>query len=371
MVYSVSRADALSKAMLLRRWAEETGAFSQGRAAGTYLPQVEAASAPSMFSAAASRAFAAKPITAIGVAASTRREARIFIYTRRKLTKIEQAKLTADSKLDLPVEFKVARPFSIQAPSSAPQMVDMFRKKRLACGSSISVGNTREAGTLGALLRDGNGKLFGLSCNHVTGGCSNARLNVPIVSPGIMDVTANGPHPRTIGFHAKTLQFIAGDPSSVPGYKSNLDSAVFEIGNESDVTSWQGNAFDTPSAVLDPEEDAPIEKVGRTTRHTRGVVESQLVGPQRIDYDLTVFHSAEENIAFRGTVFFEPVYMLRGIGGDFAIEGDSGALVVTREQGKDAAAIGIVVGGHAGETFMLPLRPILSKLGMTLVSGHE
>ncbi len=113
-----------------------------------------------------------------------------------------------------------------------------------------------------------------------------------------------------------------------------------------------------------------MEKVGRTTRHTKGFVESRLVGPQRIDYNLTIYHSAEENITFRGTVFFDPVYILRGFSGVFAIEGDSGALVVYREQGKTPSAVGIVIGGHNEETYMIPLKPVLEKLGLKLMSGH-
>jgi hypothetical protein len=248
----------------------------------------------------------------------------------------------------------------------------MFRGDRLTCGSSISIGNAREAGTLGALLRDGKGKVYGLSCNHVTGGCSNARVDVPIVAPGILDVGAGAPNPRTIGLHKRTVQFIQGDPSSVPNYADNADSAVFEILDADRVTSWQGDEYDTPAAVAEPDEDAPVEEVGRTTRHTKGFIESRLVGAQRIDYNLTVYHSAEENITFRGTVFFEPVYILRGLGGTFATEGDSGAVVVHREQGKaPSAAVGMVIGGRGNEeTYMIPLKSVLEKLGLKLISGH-
>ncbi len=248
----------------------------------------------------------------------------------------------------------------------------MCHGERLCCGSSISVGNAREAGTLGALLGDERGAIFGLSCNHVTGGCSNARIDMPIVAPGILDVGAGAPDPRTIGLHRRALPFVQGDPSSVPGYRDNADAAIFKVIDPDRVTSWQGEEYDTPSQVADPEEDAPVEKVGRTTRRTKGFIESRLIGPQRVDYNLTVYHSAEENVTFKGTVFFEPVYILRGNSSSFAIEGDSGSLVVHREDGHDpAAAVGLVIGGHGNEeTYMIPLKPLLDKLGLTLVSGH-
>ena len=47
---------------------------------------------------------------------------------------------------------------------------------RIACGSSVGIGNQRNAGTLTALARSRDGgALFGVSCNHVVGGCSTAQ----------------------------------------------------------------------------------------------------------------------------------------------------------------------------------------------------
>lgn len=363
------RDDVVRAARSLRRWAEETGVFSQGRSTGT-LTRAQLGGPGSMFSAGAAEAFVSKPITAVGYAASERGDPRVYLYTRRKLTRAEEAGL-ADNGLGIPVTFRVAQPLSVSTPTAASRVPVLYRDGRLCCGSSISVGNTREAGTLGALLRGNGSTLYGLSCNHVTGGCSNSRVDMPIVAPGILDVGAAAPHPRTIGLHRQALQFIQGDPSSVPAYLDNEDAAVFEITDPGTVSSWQGDAYDTPADVEEPEEGAPVEKVGRTTGHTRGYVESRLVGPQRIDYDLVVHHSAEEGITFKGTVYFEPVYIVRGSGGGFAINGDSGSIVVQREAGAEPkAAVGLVIGGRGHEeTYMVPLKAVLDKLGLSLVTG--
>src|SRR5271156_3688862 len=72
---------------------------------------------------------------------------------------------------------------------------------RYTCGSSISVGNFRDAGTLGCLVRDGAGVLYGLSNNHVTGSCSFAGVGLPILAPGVYDVAPNSLPPFTLGFH--------------------------------------------------------------------------------------------------------------------------------------------------------------------------
>lgn len=363
--------DVAAEAWRLRRWAEAAGVFGQGRSA-TPGPAPDPMRADAMFGAGAARAFVGKPITAVGFAASEREGPRLFVYTRRRLTKAEEAALSSND-LSVPVVFRVAQPFGVTGPSEAASFPTMFRKGRLTCGSSISIGNSREAGTLGTILRDGNGELFGLSCNHVSGGCSNARVTAPIVSPGILDVGPGAPDVRTVGHHHRSLPFLQGDPSVVQRIADNTDAAVFKLLHPDGHTSWQGEAYDTPSVVEAPREDDPVEKVGRTTHHTRGIIESQLVGSYRIDYQATVYHSAEESIAFRGTVSFEPLFLIRGVAGTFATDGDSGALVVRREPGDAAprSAVGIVIGGRGTqETYMLPLEPILDALGMSLVSGH-
>jgi hypothetical protein len=63
---------------------------------------------------------------------------------------------------------------------------------RYTCGSSISVGNFRDAGSLGCLVRNAAGVLYGLSNNHVSGGCNFAGVGLPILAPGIVDVMPNG-----------------------------------------------------------------------------------------------------------------------------------------------------------------------------------
>lgn len=366
------RIELIQQANELRNWAESSGVFSQGRSVS--IPaQRDQLDANLMFAASAVDTFISKPITAIGYAESGDKGQRIFIYTRRKLS-IAEKKVLSENNINFPVEFRVALPFSVAIPSTAARFPPMFLDDKLMCGSSISVGNAREAGTLGALLQDTDGKMFGLSCNHVVGGCSNARVNLPIVAPAILDVAANAPNLRTIGLHKWTLPFVQGDPSAVPNYHENHDSAIFEILDNTQVSSFQGGEYDTPSEVAEPREDSRVEKVGRTTRHTTGFVESRLVGPMRIDYSLTIYHSAEENISFKGSVYFEPVYMIRAYQGLFSSEGDSGAIVVQREEGEDpSAAIGMVIGGSNSSeaTYMLPLKPVLDKLGLNLVNNHN
>ena len=194
---------------------------------------------------------------------------------------------------------------------------------------------------------------------------------MPIVAPGILDVGSDVALPRAIGRHYRALQFIAGDPSSVANFRDNADAAIFSIEDDAKHTSWQSDVTDTPTSVKLPEEDMPVEKVGRTTGHKIGIIESQLSGPARIDYKMTAYHSAEENTNFSGSIFYQPVYIVRGKGQGFAGEGDSGALVFSRENGKPPISVGIVIGGDPTNdvTYMLPLEPILRKFDCALVSN--
>lgn len=241
---------------------------------------------------------------------------------------------------------------------------------RYTCGSSVSVGNYRDAGTLACLVRNTEGQMFGLSNNHVTGGCNFAGVGLPIVAPGIHDVIPNGLPPFTVGFHQAALGMVSGSPDNVDS-KANQDAAIFRIDNPGLVSSFQGTAFDTPSVILPLAPDLLVEKVGRTTGHTRGRVVSQIHGAFGIPYNAPLH-------GFNGWIYFDPIFVITGSGGDlFADNGDSGALIVTGD-GIERAAVGIVIAGMADKTapggkvtLALPIKPILEAFGVTLITGHN
>jgi hypothetical protein len=241
---------------------------------------------------------------------------------------------------------------------------------RYTCGSSVSVGNYRDAGTLGCLVKNAQAQIFGLSNNHVTGGCNFAGVGLPIVAPGIYDVVPNGLPPFTLGFHQAALGMVSGSPDNVDP-KGNQDAAIFRIDDPTRVTSFQGTAYDTPNGAVALAPDLQVQKVGRTTGHTQGRVISQMHGAFGIPYNAPLH-------AFTGWIYFDPIFVITGSGGDlFADNGDSGALITTGE-GADRKAVGLVVAGMADKTapggrvtLALPIKPILDAFGVTLVSGHN
>lgn len=243
-------------------------------------------------------------------------------------------------------------------------------QNRYACGSSISVGNFADAGTLGALVRGADGTLFGLSNNHVCGSCNHADIGLQIVAPGVLDVISGGLDPFTLGYHHATLTMTPGSITVVDP-SQNHDAAIFRIKNQGDVTSYQGDFYDTPSLAVPMASGMVVEKVGRTTGHTRGIVQTQIVGACPISYSAS-------NYGFAGRVYYAPAFYITGEHDLFSDSGDSGSLIVTTLPDSTRVAVGIVVGGGPSNTspggkisVALPIHTVLSRLNVSLVSGHN
>jgi hypothetical protein len=238
------------------------------------------------------------------------------------------------------------------------------------CGSSISVGNCVDSGTLSCLVRNSAGNVFGLSNNHVSGSCSFAEVGLPIVAPGLNDVAANGLAPFTLGLHSTALPMITGSPTVV-SVSNNTDAALFEISDTSLVSSFQGSAYDTPATVSPLAPGQAVEKVGRTTGHTRGRVDSQIYGSFPVHYEAVRY-------GFRGSIYFDNVFCISGIGDTFSDNGDSGSLITTVDAAGTRHAVGIVFAGMndakapGGKlTLALDISPILQALGVSLINGHN
>jgi hypothetical protein len=210
--------------------------------------------------------------------------------------------------------------------------------------------------------------LYGLTNNHVSGSCSHADQGLPIIAPGIYDVVAGGLDPFTIGRHHAALPLVPGSPGNVPAQDNN-DAAIFRIIDASKVTSFQGNAYDTPATTQMPAPGMQVEKVGRTTGTTRGWVVGQVFGFLSIPYNASLY-------GFSGAVHFNCLYSIAGHGDLFSDSGDSGSLITSVEADGTRRSVGLVVGGMTDSkapggklTLMLPIEPILASFNVSLVSG--
>ncbi|TIP49649.1 MAG: hypothetical protein E5X77_10075 [Mesorhizobium sp.] len=315
-----------------------------------------------------------KQVEAVAFDASNQK---LWVFTKRVAPKSKrQLALLPNRVDDVVIEYRQGVQEPIGPIPSTPQGGPAYVRRQAAgterytCGSSISVGNFRDAGTLGCLVRDAGGILYGLTNNHVSGGSNFAGVGLPIVAPGIFDVVPNGLNPFTIGHHARSLTMIPGSADNIDP-KANFDAAIFRIDSEDLVTSFQRDQFDTPAASIALSPNMSVEKVGRTTGLTRGKVVGQIFGAHPIRYSNDLY-------GFTGHVFFEPVFAIVGLTDVFSDNGDSGSLIVAVDQNGQRNAVGIVVGGMndgsapgGKTTIALPIQPILAGLGVTLVTGHN
>ncbi len=143
------------------------------------------------------------------------------------------------------------------------------------------------------------------------------------------------------------------------------DIALAEVVDPARVSSWQGDdvdGFDTPASATPPYTGLAVKKFGRTTGFTKGTVESYLNTPFAIPY---------KSRHFNATVWFRDMWTVRGEPGTpFALQGDSGSLVVA---GDADSAVGLVfaVGGYGDYAIIIPMTHVLQQFGgLMLVTGH-
>lgn len=299
----------------------------------------------------------------------------IYVYTKRKVTQKELKSLPSSLRrhgISFPqgaIDDVGKGEISSQGAFYSVHVSPAGR--HYACGSSISPGNDPSAGTLGALVTLADGTIHGLTNNHVSALCSHVELATPILAPGVIDVRANGIDPFTIGFHVRALEMHHGSVGNID-ISANTDAAIFRIKDALNVSSMQGNEYDTPTRVADPIEGMRVAKVGRTTGLTRGQIVSRELRPAGVNY-----HAQRHG--FSSQMWFGNVFTIHGFGSEFSLGGDSGSLVVqVDELDRPIAAVGLIFAGGPdssapgnAKSLMLPLRPILEALEANLLGGHN
>lgn len=231
-----------------------------------------------------------------------------------------------------------------------------------ACGGSIHPARFVGSGTLGCLVRDANGVLYGLTNNHVSGMCNYAFEGEKILAPGHTDITAAGIDPFTIGYHFASLPMVPGVPDNV-NVSVNQDAALVRISNEARVSSMQGSTYDTPANTWDLEANQDVEKVGRTTGHTSGKVLGQMAGAFAVNYQVPNLGAQQ--------AYFDSVFVVASAGAPFSQPGDSGSLVVANLNGEKFAVGLVFAGDSQGLSYLLPLNPILTSFNVNLATGHN
>lgn len=292
----------------------------------------------------------------------------VIVYTQKNPTKKDQECLPTKLDGDVNVEFrKGALPLVRNSTGGpAPGGCSALHNDRYTCGSSVFVGNRVGAGTLGCLVKDANGVFMGLSNNHVTGGWSFSDTDLPITAPGTLDVGPGAPDPFTLGHHKSTLPLMHGSPDNA-NVSDNYDAAVFAIKDANLVSSMQRLQFDTPAKVASCKANTAVEKVGRTTGHTRGKIVGRAIAPEPVFVRIPEFQ-------FSGLTYFEDFWVVEPLSGqEFARPGDSGSIICFRPSQGQPSAVGLLFAANTTKslTYIAPLDKVLQKLGVSIVSGHN
>ena len=210
------------------------------------------------------------------------------------------------------------------------------------------------AGTLGGFVtRGGTDGLLVLSNNHVLAASDAASVGDPVLQPGPAD---GGSAADRVGVLTAFERFVA------TGNLVDAAVAALDAGVEADPTGYPGGALlDRVLAADEVDPDEQVEKVGRTTGHTRGRITAVEVDGVGVQYDEGVVHTFDDQIE------------VEGLQGSFSEGGDSGSVIW---RSSDRAPLGLLFAGSStggsaggGVTFANPLATVLSVLGLTFVAG--
>lgn len=301
---------------------------------------------------------------AINLIAFNNESSKVVIFTKSKVT-AGDLKILPYAARGIAIEYTVGGVPTVRG--DIPQTHDprpfFLHQGNYCCGSSIFPANCIGAGTLGFLARDADGHIYGVTNNHVSGACNHAHPGLPILAPGPADVSDDGIDPFCIGRHSKLIPINDGIPENMD-ISGNLDASCFRISDTANVCSMQGNLCDTPPQVGEPISGSIVEKIGRTTGHTRGRIIGQSVAPLSVGYLLNEY-------SVRKSVYFQSVFIVEGLQGDFSRRGDSGSLVMSCQPDGSRVSVGLIFAGDEQKklTYILSLPTILERLSLSICSG--
>jgi hypothetical protein len=150
-------------------------------------------------------------------------------------------------------------------------------------------------------------------------------------------------------------RLVGGRPNLVDAAVATLDEGV-----TADPGALPGGPLTGPVPdVLDIDPDEAVEKLGRTSGHTVGLITAVEVDGVAVQYDGAVYR-------------FDNQIEIAGRAGAFSAGGDSGSVIW---RSRDRAPIGLLFAGSdtggvggTGVTFANPLSTVLSSLGAEWVS---
>ncbi|MCA9738708.1 MAG: hypothetical protein R3E98_05010 [Gemmatimonadota bacterium] len=205
------------------------------------------------------------------------------------------------------------------------------------------------AGTIGARVLDGT-RVFALSNNHVFANSNDAAIGDNVLQPGRADGGTDPDDAFGTLYDFEPIQHCGRGPFPCP--ENRIDAALALTSADRLDRSTPPGGYGTPrTEPLDAKLGMRVQKFGRTTGHTHGVIDG-------IRATLTVGYP-------RGQARFVDQIVISG--GGFSAPGDSGSLVVSEGQGaQDRRPVALVFAGSQLASIANPIDVVLDRFGVTI-----
>jgi len=284
----------------------------------------------------------------VGIAtALSGRGAAILVLAKEAL----QPGIIAESLEGLPVIVQPTGEISAMSgiPTSSSKSVSNTSPFPLPVPIGVSTGNIFqcEAGTIGARVKDAFGNVFALSNNHVFALENMAPIGSPILQPGLVDTSCGIIGNNLIGLLYKFV------PINFGGGANLVDAAIAYSTTKVLGNSTPPEGYGTPnSVILPPSIGQAVQKYGRTTSLTTGVILA-------INANVLVTYGPSRSAEFSGQIVVSSPT-------SFILPGDSGSLLVTNN--PSANPVGLVFAGSGTGQFAIanPIGPVLSAFAVTI-----
>lgn len=167
----------------------------------------------------------------------------------------------------------------------------------------ISVGHINvSAGTIGAVVSDQKGSNYILSNNHVLADTNKAKKGDPIIQPGCSD-----------GGTEEVAKLEHFHQIKMCGTENTVDIAIASL-NEQIKLNCVIPGVGEPNGTMFAQLGMEVEKIGRTTGHTKGQIEAT-------DADIRVGYDNEQKAVFIDQIKTQKM----------SSPGDSGALLIKKQ----------------------------------------
>jgi hypothetical protein len=281
---------------------------------------------------------------AVGLTPVERGRFRVAVRLERDADRVAVPALTGAARNEIDVRV-IGRVHALSSPATrwSPRVLQR-RQRPLRPG--LSVGHPAvTAGTMGGFVRTAEGLAI-LSNNHVLAAGNAASAGDAVLQPG----------PADRGMTADRVATLHAFEPLRPAASNRVDAALATL--DRDLTAEPG---DLPGGPLDTavvhhleiDPDEHVEKVGRTTGHTRGLISAVEVDGVAVQYDDSV-HTFDDQVEIVGR------------SGAFSAGGDSGSVIWRT---RDRAPLGLLFAGSTtggsggtGVTFANPLGTVLEVL---------